>query len=74
MEQNMEQNQNNTKKQINPIVFKILAIVLCAIIGVLANLSTSLQKEWFGRTVIIAQSTMASILNTIGLICFFVLF
>ena len=52
MEQNMEQNQNNTKKQINPIVFKILAIVLCAIIGVLANLSTSLQKEWFGRTVI----------------------
>lgn len=31
---------------------KILAIVLCVVIGVLANLSTNLQKAWFGRTVI----------------------
>lgn len=31
---------------------KVLAIVLCIIVGVLANQSTSLQKEWFGRTVI----------------------
>ena len=31
---------------------KTLAIVLCIIIGVLANMSTSLQKDMFGRTVI----------------------
>lgn len=31
---------------------KILAIVLCVVIGVLANLSTDLQKTWFSRTVI----------------------
>ena len=31
---------------------KTLAIVLCAIIGVLANQSTTLQDAWFGRTVI----------------------
>ena len=31
---------------------KTLAIVLCVIIGVLANQSTVLQKAWFGRTVI----------------------
>ena len=31
---------------------KTLAIVLCVIIGVLANQSTALQKAWFGRTVI----------------------
>lgn len=31
---------------------KALAIVLCIIIGVLANQSTTLQKAWFGRAVI----------------------
>ena len=31
---------------------KVLAIVLCVIIGVLANLSTDLQKQWFHRVVI----------------------
>lgn len=31
---------------------KVLAIVLCVVIGVLANMSTDLQKAWFGRTVI----------------------
>lgn len=31
---------------------KTFAIVLCVIIGVLANQSTTLQKAWFGRTVI----------------------
>ena len=31
---------------------KVLAIVLCVVIGVLANMSTDLQKVWFGRTVI----------------------
>lgn len=31
---------------------KWLAIVLCIVIGVLANMSTDLQKEWFGRTII----------------------
>lgn len=31
---------------------KTLAIVLCVIIGVLANQTTVLQKVWFGRTVI----------------------
>lgn len=28
------------------------AIALCVVVGVLANLSTDLQKSWFGRTVI----------------------
>lgn len=31
---------------------KYLAIALCIVIGVLANLSTDLQARWFGRTVI----------------------
>ena len=31
---------------------KVLAIVLCVVIGVRANMSTDLQKAWFGRTVI----------------------
>ena len=31
---------------------KIFAIVLCVVVGVLANMSTDLQKAWFGRTVI----------------------
>ena len=31
---------------------KVLAIVLCVVIGVLANMSTDLQKAWLGRTVI----------------------
>lgn len=30
---------------------KYLAIALCAVIGVGANLTTDLQKEWFGRVV-----------------------
>lgn len=41
---------SNSKPQFN--WGKTLAIVLCVIIGVLANMSTDLQKAWFGRTVI----------------------
>lgn len=41
------QNQNSSIKW-----GKILAIVLCVVVGVLANMSTDLQKAWFGRTVI----------------------
>ena len=31
---------------------KVFAIALCIVVGVLANMSTDLQKAWFGRTVI----------------------
>lgn len=31
---------------------KSLAIILCIVVGVLANETTTLQKAWFGRTVI----------------------
>ena len=41
------QNQNSSIKW-----GKIFAIVLCVVVGVLANMSTDLQKAWFGRTVI----------------------
>lgn len=33
-------------------VLKYAAIALCAVIGVLANMTTTLQQQWFGRTVI----------------------
>ena len=43
-------NEKNEKKSAS--WQKYLAIALCAVIGVAANLTTDLQKEWFGRVVI----------------------
>ena len=43
-------NEKNEKKSAS--WQKYLAIALCAVIGVAANLTTDLQKGWFGRVVI----------------------
>lgn len=42
----------NKNKHADMNLDKALAIILCAVVGVLANMSTDLQKARFGRTVI----------------------
>ena len=49
---------------------KFLAIILCIVVGVLANETTTLQKAWFGRTVIggpmLAKYLFAAALAGVG--------